>query len=40
MDLFVAGRNEAGKLLDQAFVPEEVKNIIRYYFNERLMRLK
>ncbi|MBK7388973.1 MAG: HipA domain-containing protein [Bacteroidetes bacterium] len=40
MDHLVAGRNAAGKLLDQAFVPEEVKNIIRYYFNERLMRLK
>ena len=40
LDDMVAARYEAGKLIEKAFMPEEATNIIRYYFNERVLRLK
>lgn len=40
LDGFVAGMIPASELIDKAFLPEEVKNLFRYNFMERLFRLK
>ena len=40
LDDVVAARYEAGRLIEKAFVPDEATSIIRYYFNERVLRLK
>jgi serine/threonine-protein kinase HipA len=40
LDQFVKENNQANELIDQAFLPMEAKNIIRYNFMERSYRLK